>query len=333
MRIPLELQAAIEQEIRTFEAKSLARASVELTRRYRSGEYSAAASDQAAQRAAYLLVRLPATYAAACRVFSEIRKLAPLVEVGSLLDLGSGPGTAIWAAADIFPDLRQTTLVECDRPWIEIGTRLTAHGSPDAIRQGQWIQQDLRVPCDWPRHDLVAISYSLGELPVSAGELLIQQALGSASKFLVVIEPGTTRGFGVIHRVRAQLIARNVPILAPCPHRLACPMAAAGDWCHFSQRVERTSTHRQLKKGELGYEDEKFSYIVAAKQGPEIDDVARIVRHPQKRSGYVQLELCTSRGIERRTVSRSQKREYKRARQADWGDLWLDSDAKRPGGN
>jgi ribosomal protein RSM22 (predicted rRNA methylase) len=93
-------------------------------------------------------------------------------------------------------------------------------------------------------------------------------------------------------------------------------MAAAGDWCHFSQRVERTSQHRQLKGGALGYEDEKFSYLIAAKS-TVLSKGARIVRHPGKHSGHVQLALCTAEGkLENHTVTRSSKEAYKRARKA-----------------
>ena len=98
-------------------------------------------------------------------------------------------------------------------------------------------------------------------------------------------------------------------------------MAAAKDWCHFSQRLERSSEHRQLKGGGLGYEDEKFSYVVATR-----NDVTpakeRIVRHPRKHSGHVQLLLCTPRGLEERTITKSQKENYRKARKAEWGDEW-----------
>jgi ribosomal protein RSM22 (predicted rRNA methylase) len=101
-------------------------------------------------------------------------------------------------------------------------------------------------------------------------------------------------------------------------------MAAAGDWCHFSQRVERTSQHRQLKGGALGYEDEKFSYLIAAKDYLP-SAAARIVRHPGKHSGHVQLPLCTAEGkIENRTITRSSKEAYKRARKAEWGESWAE---------
>jgi ribosomal protein RSM22 (predicted rRNA methylase) len=35
--------------------------------------------------------------------------------------------------------------------------------------------------------------------------------------------------------------------------------------------------------------------------------------------------LCTAEGkIENRTITRSNKEAYKRARKADWGDLWIE---------
>jgi ribosomal protein RSM22 (predicted rRNA methylase) len=99
-------------------------------------------------------------------------------------------------------------------------------------------------------------------------------------------------------------------------------MAAAGDWCHFAQRIERTSRHRLLKGGALGYEDEKFSYLVASRKRPETL-LPRILRHPGKHSGHIQLELCMPEGrVEQRTVTRSDKQAYRLARKAAWGDAW-----------
>ncbi|HEY2169616.1 MAG TPA: small ribosomal subunit Rsm22 family protein, partial [Candidatus Angelobacter sp.] len=214
--------------------------------------------------------------------------------------------------------------LESDPSWIALGKRLAEQSESLALQQAQWLKQDLRSGLSCEKHDLVVISYTLGELPQAAAEAVLNKAWKCAGKFLVLIEPGTRRGFAAINAARSSLIANKATIVAPCPHHFTCPMAAAGDWCHFSQRVERTSQHRQLKGGALGYEDEKFSYLVAVKNSLPSTG-ARIVRHPGKHSGHVKLALCTAEGkIENRTITRSSKETYKRARKAEWGDLWVE---------
>ena len=99
-------------------------------------------------------------------------------------------------------------------------------------------------------------------------------------------------------------------------------MAGTRDWCHFAQRLERTSAHRQAKTASLAYEDEKFSYLVACR-ATVAPAVSRIVRHPRKHGGHVQLTLCTrDGGLQALTVARSEGPAYKLARQAEWGDAW-----------
>jgi len=324
MRLPAELLDAIQQETDKVDRRKLVQATAQLTARYKAADFSTAAVSTEAHRTAYLAVRLPATYAAVRRVFAEINARAPQADITSLLDLGAGPGTALFAAAEEFASLQQATLVESDAEWLALGKRLAAQRQmPDALNV-QWSKQDLRSGLTCEKHDLVVISYTLGELPQAAAEAVLNKAWKCAGKFLVVIEPGTRRGFAAVNAARSAMIANAASIFAPCPHAGACPMAVAGDWCHFSQRVERTSQHRQLKGGDLGYEDEKFSYVVAAKSAMPPGG-ARIVRHPGKHSGHVQLALCTPQGrIENRTVTRSSKEAYKRARKAEWGDRWFE---------
>ena len=61
---------------------------------------------------------MPATYAAIYRVLQEC---APPV---SLVDIGAGPGTGGWAAAEIFPSLERITCIEPSQPMADIGQRL-----------------------------------------------------------------------------------------------------------------------------------------------------------------------------------------------------------------
>ena len=324
MRLPAELLDAIQQETDKVDRRKLVQATAQLTTHYKAADFSSPPIATEAHRSAYLAVRLPATYAAVQRVFAEINVRAPQAEIASVLDLGAGPGTALFAAVEEFPSLQHATLVESDAEWITLGKRLAAPPQLAGVLKVQWSKQDLRSGLSCEKHDLVVISYALGELPQAAADAVLNKAWKYAGKFLVVIEPGTRKGFAAVNAARSLLIANAAHILAPCPHASACPMAAAGDWCHFSQRVERTSQHRQLKGGDLGYEDEKFSYVVAAKIAMPPSG-SRIVRHPGKHSGHVQLALCTPQGrIETRTVTRSGKEAYKRARKAEWGDTWVE---------
>jgi ribosomal protein RSM22 (predicted rRNA methylase) len=90
--------------------------------------------------------------------------------------------------------------------------------------------------------------------------------------------------------------------------------------------VTRTQTHRKAKRAELGHEDEKFAFVVMARDPPTRLAPGRIVRKPIRNSGHVHLDLCEASGLARRTIARSAGPLYRRARDAEWGDLWPPQD-------
>ncbi|HZS06249.1 MAG TPA: small ribosomal subunit Rsm22 family protein [Blastocatellia bacterium] len=321
MRLPTRLQAAIEHEASGHSLGSLAKAAAELSDSYRlrqQGTERLVASE--AQRIAYAVVRLPATFAAVQAVFAEIRRLMPELCANSLLDLGAGPGTAAWAATEVFPEVQKITLIERDVDLIRLGRGFAQHSEHAALRDAEWQAVDLRMNISYPRHDLVVCSYSLGEIDDHAARNALKPAWQAATQVIAIIEPGTTKGFSVIRMLRDELIQAGGHPVAPCPHEQPCPMAG-GDWCHFSQRFERSSPHRRIKGAELGYEDEKYSYIAAAKY-PVNAARARVIRHPLRHSGYTQLQLCTRENLTGRTVTKKDKGAWKRARKTGWGDAW-----------
>jgi ribosomal protein RSM22 (predicted rRNA methylase) len=318
MRLPEELAAAISSKA---SMPGLAKAATELSETYRNREFAAPALKTAEQRLAYLMVRMPATYAACRRALEEtagrIAGLAP----ESLLDLGAGPGTASWAASEVFPSLRSVTLIERDAAMANLGRELMRDSSSEALRTATWIQADLSQDVAAPSADVVMLSYMLGELSTAAAEWLVQRAWSATKQALVIVEPGTKVGFAQVERIRAKMISAGAEIAAPCPHHEKCPMMATGDWCHFSQRIERTAEHRRLKKGDLGHEDEKFSYIAFTKLGAQRSG-SRIVRHPLYRPKQVQLTLCTAEGLKQTTITKSQGERYREAKKAEWGDAY-----------
>lgn len=305
MQLPEELQSAIDQIVQKTSPTALRKARESLTQDYREGRASIFTDE--AKRLAYLGARMPATFAA---VHKALQNLPFLPE--HLLDLGAGPGTASWVAAELFPSLKKVTLVEKSPEAIALG-KILAEAHP-LLQHSTWLQQPLSDPL--PKADAAILSYVLNEL--SDPHSLIQRCW-EAVPLLILVEPGTPKGFQLIRKIRQQLIDLKAHLIAPCPHASACPIQGS-DWCHFSARVERTRLHRLLKDGSLGYEDEKFSYLIAAKT-PAQPFGSRIIRHPQKQSGHVCLTLCTGK-IEEKTVARSDKAFYRKARDAEWGDIW-----------
>src|SRR5262249_26300695 len=156
--------AAIQREVQAVDGSTLARASAQLTRHYKAADFSSRAITSQAHRAAYMAARLPAAFAANSNVFSEVHRLAPGIEIESLLDLGGGRGTGLYAAAEVFDRLRDATVVESDEAWLTLGRNWARQSSKAAVQQAQWIKHDLRAQFDCQPHDLVVISYALGEL-------------------------------------------------------------------------------------------------------------------------------------------------------------------------
>jgi ribosomal protein RSM22 (predicted rRNA methylase) len=166
--------------------------------------------------------------------------------------------------------------------------------------------------------DLVLVSYVIGELEPAALPGFVHRAWSLAEDTLAVVEPGTTPGYERVLTARAAVTAAGGTTIAPCPHDLPCPLSA-GDWCHFATRLARSPTHRLAKRAKRGFEDEKFAYAVLCR-AHHARPSARVLRRPDLRQGHVVLDLCTTGGIEQRTVSKRHGADYRKARKLDWGD-------------
>lgn len=314
MTLPLALQTGIDDLVHGINPKELERSARALSDAYRSGGASRAARTPG-DIAAYLATRAPATYAAAAAVFARIRELRPDWSPRSVLDLGAGPGIAAWAAAEAWRQIAAVTLVEAEPEMARAGRALARTG-PEALQKASWIVSDAGAP--GTRADLVVVSYVIGELTSAARDDLVREAWAQTTDTLVIIEPGTTAGYRRTLAARDAVIAAGGSTLAPCPHNAPCPLLD-DDWCHFSVRLPRSRTHRIAKNAERGFEDEKFSYVVLTKSEAR-PATARIIRRPEQNPGHVVFSLCTSNGLEKRTITRRQKEAYRDARKRLWGD-------------
>lgn len=327
MIIPIELAEAVEREAAAIDPRAMAAAAQALTEKYREGQLMRRGAPLAddALLAAYAVVRLPATFAAAGAALAALAERAPGLAPRSLLDLGAGLGAAAWAAGEVFPTLERATLLERDPAAIAMGRRMMEGATFDGLNQADWRAGDLINSALNPAaHDLIILSYALGEVPAIVRPRILSMAWAAASQAMVIVEPGTPAGFGVVAAARTALIATGGAVTAPCPHDAACPLQSGPAWCHFAQRLARSRRHRLAKGGDLGWEDEKYSYVAVVKDRALMASGAgaRIITTPHVSKGGVELEVCAAGGIEKRAIPRRDAAAYKRAKKSAWGDWW-----------
>lgn len=249
---------------------------------------------------AYVASRMPAVYSVCYRVLKEVRRRLPGFNPSKVLDFGAGPGSALWAMREVWPhSLQQVNLVEPSKEMQRAAQTLLRdmRGLP-VIHSYDSIQELNRTLYGREReHDLVISSYALGEIPSLSDRITIVRQLWDLTQdVLVLLEPGTPHGSKIICQLRSYILwmakrkchksekklsgfssdetsiavgtatlENGAFVVAPCSHDGRCPLENSGKYCHFVQRLERTSSQRAYKRSKgqplRGFEDEKFSYV------------------------------------------------------------------------
>ena len=315
MELPPVLRQAVDRALSGIALADIAATAAALSTRYREGRSdgrSHIANDREAL--AYLAVRLPATYAAVRASFAAVAAARSDFAPRTLLDVGAGPGTALWAAANCWPDLAEALLIEASPRFRACGERLAAKARPQVV----WRTADVDVDAfdDTPR-DLVTLAYVLDELAPEVVPRVLRRLWRATGDTLVIVEPGTPAGWQRILAARRQLIEEGAQVIAPCSHAHACPLKPP-DWCHFAQRVARSRIHRRAKGASVPWEDEKFSYLAVSRRPATAR--ARVIARPRKASGRITLKLCHPDGSAAdQLFSRRDGDLFKRASRSDWG--------------
>ncbi|HEX7128313.1 MAG TPA: small ribosomal subunit Rsm22 family protein [Thermodesulfobacteriota bacterium] len=318
MELPDALREAVDRALEGVPLPPLARAAAALSRRYRAEvrDGTPHVADDLSARA-YLATRLPATYAAVRASLAAVAEARPDFAPRTVLDVGAGPGSALWAAAACWPGLEEAVLIEGSAVMRGFGERLSA-AAP--VARVAWRPDDAvaGLPDLAPR-DLVLLAYVLGELPPEARGRLVDRLWSLAADTLLIVEPGTPAGWTRVLAARDRLIAAGAHVLAPCPHAARCPVSPP-DWCHFARRVARSRVHLRAKGAAAPWEDEKYIYVAVSRR-PGIVPEARIVAPRRSGGGHVRLKLCRRDGAAaERLVRRRDGDAFRTARRLDWGD-------------
>lgn len=314
MDIPEELKDSINRLLSENKSSNIIENAQTISNRYRKndGKGKRLLTNEA-EAVSYAISRMPATYAAVYSAFKQI--LANYnEEITSVLDVGAGTGAGTWAVNEI-GSISQITCLEREKSMSNIGKKLMENTVLDNV---QWKSYDILQDEIAEKADIVLTSYMINELPEQERENAVLKLWKATNKLMVVIEPGTPEGFKNILNIRKLIKEQGGYIVAPCCCNGECPIKE-NDWCAFYARVARSSIHRQAKGGNLGYEDEKFSYIAFSKIPVEITG-ERILRHPQINSGFVKVKLCTADGIQEKTYSKKDGEIYKKIKKLDAGE-------------
>jgi ribosomal protein RSM22 (predicted rRNA methylase) len=314
--LPARLRAALEARLQGVSRNAVAERAAAISKTYRDGGNSTAIRSET-DALAYALARMPATYAADVATLNALYEIRPDFTPTSLLDVGAGPGTATWAAAEALPSLQTFALFDAND-----ALRALAVGLASDNARFRDIHYDCGDALDALSKaepaDLVLASYVIGEFGEGQRTALARAMWQKARDTLLVIEPGTPAGYARIIALRSQLIAEGAQVAAPCPHDGACPLAAP-DWCHFTQRLQRSRAHKQVKSAEVPFEDEKFCYV-ALTRTPVARRPSRVLAQPAAGKAAVTAKLCTAGGLENASIPRREKARYAEARRLRWGD-------------
>jgi ribosomal protein RSM22 (predicted rRNA methylase) len=348
--LPPDLESAISQALRALPPSQWQAAARHLSQRYRRlGDERRKTKDESNREPTtntpairnpqsqirnqnealgYAGLVLPAAYAQLWGAMRAAILRAPAFRPTTMLDLGSGPGTALWAAADHFPSLNTIHAYEREPAFIALGKTLAQSSDHPALRDTHWRQITLTgplpppnpTPLNWsetnpksgyplgdqnPKFDLVVIGHALNEMDPPTREALVLSAWDQCSGLLLIVEPGTSAAFPVVLRARDLLLSHGAHTIAPCAHDMPCPLPTSSphDWCHFPQRLQRPQFQRIAK-------DATVSPIYA-----------RLLHQPQQTKIGVDLTVSAAdAAIHHPHIPKRNRPLYKAASDLHWGD-------------
>ncbi len=244
-------------------------------------------------------------------------------DVESVVDFGGGPGTFLFALSK-FKTLNKYTNVEWSGAFIDILNALVEKYLSSSIPQ---LHVDT-ISCsylgmeskDIPKNDLSVFSYTLCEYDNS---LVGISDLVENSNTVLIIEPGTPLGFNNVIQARDKLIENGFSVIAPCTASNGfCPLRnSESDWCHFIARLDRSRIQKHLKKGVLGYEDEKYSYLLMSKS-PTHSEGKRIISRPNITKHSVSFDVCSEKSGHIILTKKENKDKFKTVKKSIRGSLY-----------
>jgi ribosomal protein RSM22 (predicted rRNA methylase) len=247
----------------------------------------------------------------------------------SVLDLGSGPGTAALAVLDwmvqklgmetnlyvVSVDRSETALRSTVRLWEaycrEAGVTQaklgTCAGDLEKTVKGSVLNT---IERSGP-YDLIIVANCLNELFGDSVDAVSRRAglVGGLMRLLqphgsiMIIEPALRQISRELHQMRDHLLQSKLcTVYSPCLHERACPaLVHPDDWCHEERPWDPPAAIRAIDREVEFIKDAlKFSYLLLRKDGRTIvrrqPDVYRVVSELREFKGEKRAWLCHEQG-------------------------------------
>ncbi|KAF9113211.1 37S ribosomal protein S22 [Mortierella sp. AM989] len=267
---------------------------------------------------AYIAAMAPTTYSAIKNVLEEVKGRVPDLQVKTFMDFGTGPGTGIWAANEVWEMPLQYTGVDVSLAMLETAEEildvLSSKGTPISnITFKPFLSHGSQAS----KHDVVLSAFTLSEITTPAlRKSTLEHLWESTNDMLILVDRGTPNGFKILAEAREQILGLDadrivsktkydaygnelpedeVPkrgpahVLAPCPH-----------------------DKRKTKHSKENFEDSKYTYVVLRKGArPVFTQPSPPVPVVEESSQPQSLEL-NSESTESEDGSSTKRKKYKK---------------------
>ena len=308
------------------------------------------------ESAVYCASRFPANYAVLRWVFTDLAKLDPNFSPKTLFDFGSGLGTTMHVANEIWPrKINEHMNVDLSKPMIDLCDFILRNGDESRPQQYPGVYYREYLPLSSTiKYDLVVSAFSLLELPSRKARIEAIEALWQkTSDVLIIVESGSRPGFSCVLEARNLILqdagydvnksfyqldpeARRLQPLdpyslpsayieGPCPHHFACPRLFTGGpvLCNFPVSY----IPFDIGSGSRNIQHDYFSYVILRKGKKTLQGKSvwpRVNQPVLAKNRFAICRMCCPDGSVKQLTVTKQKHHgdlYKMLRRANWGDI------------
>lgn len=275
---------------------------------------------------AYLALRFPATFAQIASALSQIQERIPSWKPKSVLELGCGPGTGVFAAKSVWPSIHVATGLDTEQLFLSLAEEI--HFDSAMHLDVTWVKSTVlkwAAVEESDAYDLIIVANVLNELTDEERSRLLEKLTKIRSGVVVLLEPGTESGTSFI-ATAARTISPTHHLIAPYINNAF--VESMDYWIHFPQRFQRPEFQRRIRQSmrdsslmASDWEEAKYSYVAWGDVPKERKIWGQCIGKIERRKGFLTIPILTAEGIINARVLKRNKVEYNYVKSIRWGEL------------